>query len=84
MCDKVEIDNRDITTTRIWTEVDVCELFVNALENAGMTLNQFQAVVDHLDMEHRQLVETDEPLSDLCNGIEWIMQALKQPGYEWS
>ncbi len=84
MSDRVEYDNRDITCTRIWTEVDTCELFVNALHNAGMTEEQFQQVVDFLDTEHSSLVEDGNAHPDLCAGIEWIMQALKQPGYEWS
>ena len=84
MSEGIEYDNRDITCTRIWTEVDTCEMFVNALHNAGMTEEQFQSVVDFLDIEHHNLIESNEELSNLANGIEWIMQALKQPRYEWS
>ncbi len=30
-----ELDNRDLSTTRIWQEVEVWELLDNALENSG-------------------------------------------------
>lgn len=82
----VELDNRDISTTRVWVEVDVFELFVNALENAGMSNEQFEAVVDFLDNEHRLMVEHPESYNNpfLTAGIEFLMQGLKQSGYEFS
>jgi hypothetical protein len=94
-----DLDNRDLTATKLnldngdWVEVDPCRLFMNALSNAGMTQDQFDAVVDYFDLEHERLVEYGTDLHilelkdegvNLASGLEWILQAFKVPGYEFS
>ncbi len=94
------IDNRDITMTKInlgngdWVHVDPCDLFQNTLANAGMSQDQFNAVIKYLDFAHGSIVECGHPAdqdfdipsdqSNLACGLEWILQGLKQPGYEFT
>ncbi len=89
------IDNRDLTITKInlgngdWVHVDPCELFQNALANAGMTQDQFNEVIKFLDFAHQSIVkrgadEHKSPDNNRACGLEWILQAFKAPGYEFT
>jgi len=81
MSDKVELDNRDISTTRVWVEVDVFELFTNALENAGMTEEHLTEVIDYLEFAYLSKVERGERSSTLSTGLDFLLQALRHPDH---
>ncbi len=78
----VYTDNRDISTTNLildngdQVEVDPLELFVNALENAGLEPLLFQEVVDYLHLEHERLEERATNPS-LTIGLDFLLQALR-------
>ncbi len=93
----VYTDNRDISTTNLildngdQVEVDVLELFVNALENAGMSEEHLQEVIDYLHIQHEILVETydvvtteNDPTGEhiqLTTGLDFLLQALRHPDH---
>ncbi len=45
-----DIDNRDLSTTRIWQEVEVWELIDNALENSGFPPGIGEALYAYFDV----------------------------------
>lgn len=86
----VGTDNRDTSTTVLYlddnssVEVDPCDLFMNALSNAGMTQQQFDKVLDALDNWHRVATEVGAPDPDFMNGLGKLVDALRLPGYEFT
>lgn len=86
-------DNRCMTETFLklddgnYVEVDPCDLFQNMLANAGMTQEQFDQVISYLDTTHTDLVRdmNDGGIGpEIPCGLEWILQGLKVPGYEFT
>jgi len=49
-----------------------------------MSEDQLQQIRDYLDTEHGDLVKDDNVKVELVCGLEFVLQALGTPGYEWS
>lgn len=63
-----DLDNRDLSTTRIWQEVAVWELIDNALENAGFPEGIGSALYDYFDTHTEDTIKSmdlQERLVDL-------------------
>ena len=83
-------DNRDLTTTTLTLDnhdrldVDPCDLFMNALANAGMTQQQFDKTIDLLNQLHEDYVDGGMASPDIMNGLGKLLDALRLPGYEFT